>query len=433
MFLKFSRTLCFSALLFIVTEITTSAVFGLTITGDFHPDTLTNKVYDAEIHTVMLYTAGWELAMPVIELGSSQQLNLRFDDLSKERRNFGYTVLLCDREWKISTLSPLEYLSGFENGTIRESATSFNTTFDYMHHSLLFPEEDNRLLMSGNYALVVYDAENPDKIILTRRFYVTERAVQIEAKIKQPAYGIEKETGQQVEVVVLNNELEIRDPLNEVMVVIKQNGRDDQVIVMNKPYSIFPGRLEYVDPDQGIFQGGNEFRSLDIKSMKYQTENMAAIDFQNPYFHIIMKPDEDCGGKPYFNKTDLNGGFFIDREKSIDKHTDADYIFVHFNLAIPPVYAWDDIYVTGAFCDWNKQEVNKMKYNNTTNRFELTLLLKQGLYDYCFASVDRETKQINEYALEGSFYETENDYTVFVYFHDGNLNHDRIVGYLPIK
>ncbi len=81
--------------------------------------------------------------------------------------------------------------------------------------------------------------------------------------------------------------------------------------------------------------GGNEFRSLDIKSMKYQTENMAAIEFRNPYFHVILKPDESRAGKPYFSRTDLNGSYFIDKEKAGNKFTEADYIYVHFSLDGP--------------------------------------------------------------------------------------------------
>ena len=118
--------------------------------------------------------------------------------------------------------------------------------------------------------------------------------------------------------------------------------------------------------------------------MRYQTENIASIEFQNPYYHVFMKPDETRANKPYFSKTDLNGSYYIDREKTNDRHTDADYVFVHFNLELPIIYSADKIYVTGAFCDWNADEQNQMKYNDEKNSFECTLQLKQGLYDYCF-------------------------------------------------
>jgi hypothetical protein len=231
----------------------------------------------------------------------------------------------------------------------------------------------------------------------------------------------------------LHNGDEIRDPLAEVTALIIQNTRYDNYLTISKPFSIQSGRLEYSLSETGIFQGGNEFRSLDIKSMKYQTANLAAIDFQNPYYHVFMKPDESRGFDPYFSKTDLNGGFFIDREKSDDKHTESDYVFVHFNLKQPPMYTGEPIFVTGGFCDWVKGEANKMNFNTDKNCLELTLLLKQGLYDYCFVTNDPQSGIINEYEIEGSHYETENDYVIFIYFHNKQNGTDRILGYLPLN
>jgi hypothetical protein len=427
------KILSFLKLIIIVIGLTNTPVFGLIISGNSYPDTLGNHSYASEIHTILLRNAKWELSLPVIEAGTARQLELRFDDLSVNPRTFGYTLVLCDANWKRSELSPQEYLSGFGRGIIRESATSFNTTYDYMNYRLTFPEEDCLPLLSGNYALVVYEEDDPDKIIFTRKFYVTEKTVQIEAKVKQPAYGNYRETGQQVEFTVLYNGSDIRDPLTEISAVIMQNNRDDNMLTISKPFSIQSGRLEYTDPETGIFPGGNEFRSVDIKSMKYQTENIAAIQFQNPYYHVFMKPDVSRGNKPYFSKTDLNGGYFIDREKSNDKHTEADYIFVHFNLSQPPIYSGSVIFVTGGFCDWVKNATNKMKYNADKYCFELTLLLKQGLYDYCFAETDAQSGNTNEYELEGSYYETENDYTIFIYLHDRHKGYDRLIGYLTLK
>ena len=423
---------CWAAFCFIVIGITTPETFGLTINQDQVPDTITDKVYRQGIHTVILKSAEWEFSMPVIEAGTSQQLELRFDDLSGETRTLAYTLIHCSMEWLKSPLSTGEYLSGFGQGTIRETFPSFNTTYSYTHYRLAFPNEDCSPQISGNYAIVVYYEDNPDEIVLTRRFYVTENSVQVDATVKQPGFGINRESGQQVLFNVNYNSTEIRDPLKEVTAVIFQNNRPDRKLVMDKPYSIQPGRLEFTDPERGIFYGGNEFRSLDIKNMRYQTENIAAIDFQNPYYHVIMKPDERRANKPYFSKTDLNGSFYIDREKANDRHTEADYVFVHFRLDLPIMFASDKVFVTGALNNWVTDEKNQMKFNEAINRFELTLLLKQGLYDYCYTKQDPDGI-INEYDVEGSFYETENDYALLIYFHDPYDRYDRIIGYLSIK
>jgi hypothetical protein len=167
--------------------------------------------------------------------------------------------------------------------------------------------------------------------------------------------------------------------------------------------------------------------------MRYQTENIAVIDFRNPYYHVILKTANLRANKPWFSKTDLNGNYYIDKEKSDDRHTEADYVYVHFILELPSVYSANMVYVAGVFNDWSKDEASLMKLNPENGLFEITLLLKQGLYDYCFMTENSETRNIDEMEIEGSFYETENDYSIFVYFHDQFKRYDRLTGYLPIK
>jgi hypothetical protein len=397
-----------------------------------YPCVFEDRVYSGEIHTVVLRNTDWELSMPIIEAGSQQQLELRFDDLSSQNRNFGYTLVLCDANWKPSDLSTQDYLSGYGQGNIRDYSNSFNSLYSYIHYRLVFPEEDCAPTLPGNYALVVFDEANPDKIVLTRRLYIIDHEVTVDARVSQPVSNDQRETSQQVEFTVTCNNSEVCDPLSEVCAVIRQNNRSDKTLLL-KPYSIQGNQLFFNNPREGIFPGGNEFRSLDIKSMKYQTDNLSAIVFQNPHWHVYMKPDENRAYKPHFSKTDLNGGFYIDYEGSNDKNTSADYVFVHFNLSGLMLNPKDKIYATGGFCDWTCLQTNQMTYNETTNNFEATLLLKQGLYDYSFAKAEGNNGSVNEYEIEGSYYETQNAYTIFIYYHDRFKGNDRLIGYQQIK
>jgi hypothetical protein len=226
--------------------------------------------------------------------------------------------------------------------------------------------------------------------------------------------------------------LPVQDPLRDFTVVIRQNGRDNNLIRNIKPSSVTGEKLVFDGLDEGIFNAGNEFRTLDIKSMKYQTENIAGIDFQNPYYHVFLKPDKSRDGNPYFSKADLNGRYFIDQEKARNKHIEADYIFVHFTLSEPYPLP-EDVYVTGELTGWASSESGKMKFNPEKGYYECTLLLKQGLYDYSYCAVDKKTGKTIDEVFEGSFYETGNDYEIFVYLHDSRSRYDRIVGYLPVK
>jgi hypothetical protein len=415
-----------------VSILTSKSIYGFDILEKKDAEPITDETYLETIHTVLLRSSSWEFSSPVIELGSAQRLELLFDDLSGIQRTYVYTLVHCDANWNRSDLQPQEYLTGMGQGTILESAPSVNTTYGFIHYRLEFPQEECLPVISGNYALEVSDADNPDKIVITRRFYVIEKAVQITGKVKQPPPGDYRETGQQVELTVNYNDLNIYDPLRDLDVVIRQNGRDDRILHNLKPSFFSQGKIEYSNSDEGIFPGGNEFRTLDIKSMKYQTENIAGIEFQNPYYHVYLKPDKSRENKPYFSKTDLNGNFFINKEKAREKNLEADYVNVHFCLE-ENFPLTEDVFVFGKLTGWSCSRTNKMDYNTAKNCYEAVLLLKQGLYDYDFAVLEKSANRADEEIFEGSFYETGNDYEIYIYLHDNHGGYDRLIGYLPLK
>jgi len=413
-----------------VNLLTTQTVFGFKVHGK-NADFFDNKVFSPDIHTVMLHSATWELSFPVIELGSEQQLELVFDDLSQAGHSYSYTLVHCDAGWNRSAISQQEYLEGFGQGTIHETSPSVNTTVDYIHHRLVFPEENCRPVLSGNYALVVFE-EDPEDPVLIRRLYIADNSVHIEARITQPSPGEFRDMGQQLVFNVDYDKSSVTDPSHDITVVLRQNSNDNRVIRNPKPSLMVPGKLEFTGPDEAIFAGGNEFRSLDIKSMKYQTEKIALIDFQNPYYHVFLKTDESREFKPYFSNRDLNGGYYIDKEKSNDKQVEADYIYVHFSLSQPIPVQDNSFYVYGMLTGWQAGPQNRMTYNAEKQCMEATLLLKQGLYDYSYAIAD-QSGNLDEVPLEGNFFETTNVYEIFVYARESNGRIDRLLGYTRIE
>ncbi len=416
----------------LVISVTTQKAFGLIQDQKNQQEKFGNVIFDGNIHTAMIRSTSWELSAPVLELGTEQRLELIFDDLSAKQQSYGYTLVHCDARWNRSDLEMQEYLSGTGQGSLYESEPSVNTTQDYIHYRLVFPTDECMPVVSGNYALVIFDAEDPDRIVLSRRFFIVEKLVQLDGSVKQPQSGDFRETGQQVHFMLNQGNLPIQDPLRDLDMVIRQNGRDDHIMTNMKPSFISPGKIEYTHMDEGIFPGGNEFRTLDIKSMKYQTENIALIDFQNSHYHVYLKPDKSKENSSYFSKTDLNGHYFINKEKAQQKNLEADYVYVHFCLE-QPFPLQDEVFVTGELTNWSTAGSCKMEYNAGKKCYESTILLKQGLYDYAFAIIDKASGHLNTAVFEGSFFETVNDYEIFVYLHNSRSGYDRLVGYLPLK
>lgn len=74
---------------------------------------------------------------------------------------------------------------------------------------------------------------------------------------------------------------------------------------------------------------------------------------------------------------------------------------------------------------------NKMEYNADKGVYEKTLLLKQGYYSYLYATKENKNKNARpSFELtEGNYWETENTYTIFVYYRSFSGRHDELVGF----
>jgi len=55
------------------------------------------------------------------------------------------------------------------------------------------------------------------------------------------------------------------------------------------------------------------------------------------------------------------------------------------------------------------------------------MLLKQGFYNYKYVVVNKDGT-VDENAISGNFYQTENNYKVIVYYRDLGARYDRIIG-----
>ena len=68
-----------------------------------------------------------------------------------------------------------------------------------------------------------------------------------------------------------------------------------------------------------------------------------------------------------------------------------------------------------------------MEYDSFSDTYTNQMLLKQGFYNYKYVVVNRDGT-IDYGAISGNYWQTENDYTVLVYFRDLGARYDRIIG-----
>lgn len=406
-------------------------LWGIASSGQENSFYYENAVYDENIKTVQMYRDGNELSYPVIELGEETPLFFQFDVLSEELKDYYYTIIHCDHNWNESYVLQADYLDGFTENPLNDYGLSFNTTFDYVNYQLILPNEEVQFKVSGNYVLVIYEDNDKEKIVLTQRFHVVEPYVGIEGTVRRATLDAFKGENHEVDFTIVHPNLAIDNPRDEVKVVIMQNNRWDNAIRDLKPLYIRDSELIYDYNRENVFPAGNEFRYFDNRTNRINGENVLATDYHRPYFHKTLLPDEIRSNKRFFKYEEMNGRFAIESQDPEKRNYDieCDYTFVHFTLPMENILMGGTINVFGALTGWNANKSNEMTWNFDTSAYELTLLLKQGYYNYNYVYVEQGSKVADMKNIEGSFWEAENDYQIFVYYKDIADRFYRLVGY----
>ncbi len=396
----------------------------------YNPDFLRyeNYIYRPHIKTVLFHRKDVELSDPLLELNDPQPLLFAFDDLDANYKDYYYTVIHCDIQWQPSDLEPYEYMEGFEENPIRQYRFSFNTIQSYIHYELELPNEDIKLTKSGNYLLKVYPENEPGKPVITRRFQVVRNQAVIEVRIKRPTSIDHRNTHQEVDLTINTKGLDVMDPFNNLNIIITQNNRMDNAVKGLKPVFVRDEELVYDHTKDNLFAAGKEFRELDIRSLRYRSEFVKSIRANRVRNQVELYPSEVRSYKRYLYTRDINGKYVIHSNEGMNPAIESDYAYVHFTLPLRNPVAEGNIYIFGALTDWNISEANQMHYNYDSTYYEATLFLKQGYYNYMYVMAGNEEEALDLSMIEGNYYETENDYTVYIYQKSINEGYDRLVG-----
>ena len=407
-------------------------VFGALIAQEAYMDengSAREVVLDQKIKSVQFYREGWRLSYPITRKHDDIPLILEFDELDEQPSSLSYKIVHCNADWSPSQLSEQDYLDGYLNNQISDYRTSFNTYFSYTHYALKLPNEDISFKMSGNYLVVVFRDYNESEIVFTRRFMITEGIVSIEANAHIPDLNMYSGCCQEVDFTVNHSNFPINDPYSEPKVYIYQNGIWDLSINGLQPQMVNSGQLVYDYQDENIFMGGNEFRLFDLKNTRTPTYYIQSIDYVSPYFHFTLKPDEPNAAHLYFSKDDMNGRFYIESEDGYEHELESDYVVVHFQLDMPFPMDGGSVYIAGGLTQWQFTEENRMEYNGEKGAYLKSLLLKQGVYNYRYVFVPDDGTSIDISAIEGSHFETENEYLILFYYRAPGDRYDRLIGH----
>jgi hypothetical protein len=388
--------------------------------------------FEENIQSVRLFPMSQEFAAqmnsPIIELNSNIPLKLSFDDLAYDPDRYSVRIVHCRFDWTPSDLKDNEFLRDYNEFNILDYEYSINTRIPYIHYNFTLP----RVTKSGNYAVVVYRGRDKSKVVLTRRFMVFQNSLQVAAKIVPPSQTENRRQVQQLNVNINYKSRELFDPKNMVKVVIRQNQRWDNAKVLGNATMIRDDSkmIEYQLFDgSNAFWGGNEFRYMDLRFVRTRGVNIHKVKMEDDvvYAEGILHAKRPLTA--YSQYLDVNGQYAVMNLERQNHELESEYILTTVNLNAEGVNAQP--YVIGALTQWGQNPDAKMVLDKKTNIYQATLLLKQGWYDFQFAFKTADGWDMNP--MEGSYFETENEYEVLVYYSDMASRYDELIGYANLN
>ncbi len=395
-----------------------------------------NHVYLDNIRSVKFHVEGDPLSLPMLPLDGNARFELSFDDLGKDVKTYTYTFIHCDRNWQPSALTDMEYVDGFLNERIDDFEFSNKTLTEYTHYTLKFPNEDVTWTISGNYLLLIHEDDVDGRILaITRRFMVVDYSTLVDIELQQvsPALAGRLKTYHEFDFLVNHEKTPIRNPQREITATVIQNQRWDNAILNIAPTYTRGNKIHFDFQGLIAFPAGKEFRFFDIRTLRTRAIGISDILRYDDHFEVILEKDGKRGSLSYLFRQDLNGGFVIDNFDDFVPELSADYSDVLFSLYSPTEYQDADIFIVGAFNDW--QLTNKMVYNDAVNSYVAKIPFKQGFHNYAYAFQPRGSKasdkvELNLSELEGDWFETENEYTILIYYHPIGSNYDQLIASL---
>lgn len=391
----------------------------------------TNEIFAPNIKTLNVrVNDNWDLP-PVMMLGSNDYVEISFDEMSHAYHTYRYRITHCNEDWTVSSLLDIDFLEGFNDNEIEYYATSFNTTTDYTHYSFTLPNEYVSLKASGNYKIEVYDEENPDETLLSACLYVLDHKVNTYSRVSSNTDIDTNVSHQQVEITVnMIDGFSVRQPQRELKVNVMQNRRADNMVSGITPTFIGANHVKYEHVRDLIFPAGNEYRRFEVLNEDDPMMGVSSIDYFEPYYHVTLY--EDSPRVNYDYDQDQDGIFIVRNNYAQDNDTEADYMLVHFTLKTDAPVSDGDVYLSGAFTYNRFDRTTRMHYNPQTRSYESVQRLKQGIYNYMYL-VKPDSGQVPENLIEGNFYETENEYMIFIYYRPFGERYDRLIGFSRIN
>lgn len=387
-----------------------------------------SQVYETppteNIKTIIFQSSSDEFSgTPIMKM--NDRLILKFDDLKGAESDYYYEIEHYNFDWTKSDLSKSEYLEGFDDLRILNFQNSFNTLQSYTNYSLNLPNKDTRAFKkTGNYLLKIKN--DAGQVVFTRKFIVINNEVKVKMSVLEDRRLDYANQKQVINFEIGQDDFFFKNPKQSVKVVLIKNNDFSNGIYDLKPQYNQGNTLIYRYNDESSFWGGNEYRNFDTKDIRLGTSQIRRVELTDIYNSYLFK-DYDRSTREYTYNPDINGSFLLNVINADQLDKEADYTRVHFKLQTNKDLSDGEVHVYGKFNNYTLNDDTMLKLNPNTGSYENSMLFKQGFYNYKYVFWSQD-KGFNDIKISGSHTETENLYSIIVYYRPVGARYDKVIG-----
>lgn len=231
-----------------------------------------------------------------------------------------------------------------------------------------------------------------------------------------------------MDFAIKSSTINFQNPLKNIKVSLIQNGDFNTEIKNIQPQYTIGNDLIYKYDTETQFWAGNEFLYFENKDIRIASNNIARVDSSTDIYNCLLYTNNARANFPYTLYQDINGNFVVKNSNASNNEVEADYAWIYFSLSAPTFRLNKDIYVCGMFNNYSLSPEYKMDYNEKKGIYEKAILIKQGFTNYKYVIADSKRNIDIENAIDGNFYQTENEYTILTYYKENTGRYDRIIG-----
>lgn len=408
----------------VMTLIMTAGIFGAYAQTDTRTQT-----FDSQFRSLQVKLVGNDYFPAIITNGNDDHITISFDELTDDVSYLRYSLVHCNSDWQPSSLVEAEYVDGFNYANIEDYEFSSGTFSHYVHYSFTLPNDNMRILLSGNYLVKVYREDAPDVILLQARFSVCENVVSVSPTVTSRTDIDYNTHNQQLSFVVNTKNYKVQNIYNDLKIYVSQNSRLDNEVFVSSPIMATVNTATFDHNRNLIFPAGNEFRRMETVATNYLTMGVERMQYHHPYYHATLREDERRADEPYLYDQTQMGRYTIRNADADNSAVGSDYIVTHFRLNTGGPVTGGKIYLDGEFTHHLFNSSSLMKYDPSTGCYVADLFLKQGAYNYQYLFVPDGKSVGNTSRIEGDKFQTVNEYLVRVYNRKPGERYDRFIGY----